>query len=313
MSLRINILFFAALFALFSCEKHSEAICGEYETTSVAISLTGVNSTRSVSQAENVDRVYYEVWDESFTRRLIPADNKVVNYAPVEGCTANVQLQLLKDQKFNLIFWAQNSNCKVYSWSNLKNIAVDYAGFTSNVKDVYDAFYAVENIVSNGQPKEVKLYRPFAQLNFGTSTMETSVGPFTIESNSVIVSQVATSFNTLEGKANADSYVSNVAFNALQGGLVQQESENWKDLKIDGISYYWVAMNYLFVPSGDQATVKVDAVFNTSEGTVTHSISNVPLKRNYKTNIVGDLFTKGAELTIKVVPDFNRPDLKPEN
>jgi hypothetical protein len=94
---------------------------------------------------------------------------------------------------------------------------------------------------------------------------------------------------------------------------VQQESENWKDLKIDGISYYWVAMNYLFVPSGDQATVKVDAVFNTSEGTVTHSISNVPLKRNYKTNIVGDLFTKGAELTIKVVPDFNRPDLKPEN
>lgn len=313
MSLKLNIVFFAALLALLSCEKQEEIVNAEYAAVEVAVSLADGNQTRSVSQAENVDRVYYEVWDESFTRRLFPIENLQGNYAQVSNCTANVKLQLLKDQKFNLIFWAQNSGCKVYSWTDLKNISVDYKGFTSNNKDVYDAFYAVESIVSNGLPKEVKLYRPFAQLNFGTSTMETSVGPFTIESNSVTVSEVATSFNTLSGKANSDSYAAKVAFTALQGGLVQEESENRKDLTIDGNSYYWVAMNYLFVPSAAQATVTVDAVFNTSDGTVSHTISNVPLKRNYKTNIVGDLFTKGAELTIKVVPDFYKPDLEPEN
>lgn len=296
---------FALLFG--SCQK--EQVPGAVGSASFVLNI-GDGQTKTVSQGENVDRVYYEVWDDSFTRRLFPTDAQEENFVPVSNNVAYLNLKLLKDQTFNVIFWAQNSACTVYSWTDLKNISVNYAGFTSNNKDVYDAFYAVTKVVSDGENKSVSLYRPFAQLNFGTETMKTSLGEFTIGSNTVSVSKVAKSFNTVSGTANADSYINDVSFVASQGGLVQQESESKMDLEVGTDSYFWVGMNYMFVASADQATVTVNAEFVTSGGTITHTIDNVPLKKNYKTNIVGDLFTNDAKIKVIVVPDFLKPDLK---
>jgi hypothetical protein len=44
------------------------------------------------------------------------------------------------------------------------------------------------------------------------------------------------------------------------------------------------------------------------EAPVQHSIANVPLKKNYRTNIVGELFIAGADLTVVVDPAFQKPD-----
>jgi hypothetical protein len=55
--------------------------------------------------------------------------------------------------------------------------------------------------------------------------------------------------------------------------------------------------------------VEVEAVFNVGmDAPVKQNIGNVPLKKNYRTNIVGDLFTANARLTIVVDPDFDQPD-----
>ena len=291
-----------------SCQKEQGGNSEGEVSTSFVLHL-GENGTKSVSQANLVDRVYYEVWDDSFQMRLFPTEENQENFVPVEGSVAQVDIKLLKDQTFNIIFWAQNSGCNVYSWSDLKNVSVDYAGFTSNNKDIYDAFYAVEQVYSNGKDKTVYLHRPFAQLNFGTDNMDTSLGEIAILSNSVEVSEVATSFNTLLGRSNADSYISNVVFSAPQGGLVQQEREDKKDLSAGNANYYWVAMNYLLIPSTTDASVVVNAQFTTQFGTVSHSINNVPLKKNHMTNIVGDLFTNDASIKVVVVPVFLKPDL----
>ena len=39
-----------------------------------------------------------------------------------------------------------------------------------------------------------------------------------------------------------------------------------------------------------------------------HSIGSVPVQKNFRTNIVGDIFTNTSEFTITVVPDFLTPD-----
>jgi hypothetical protein len=181
--------------------------------------------------------------------------------------------------------------------------------FTENNKDCYDAFYCVAEVKSDGEDKIVHLYRPFAQVNFGTNTLETAFGEFTIDSNTMKISQLATAFDTVNGHAYANSYQSNVSITASQGGLVQQETDDRKDLVIGDTGYYWVAMNYILVPSQDMATVKVDLTFNTSGGTLSHSIENVPIKKNYRTNIVGDLFTSSTHLQIVVDPNFKKPDI----
>lgn len=94
-------------------------------------------------------------------------------------------------------------------------------------------------------------------------------------------------------------------FVASEGGLVQQEKADRKDLEIGDDCYYWVAMNYLLVPSSQEATVTVDAEFVTSGGKVSHSIDNVPVRKNYRTNIIGELFTAQGKFKVNVNPIFN--------
>ena len=260
--------------------------------------------TKAVSGGKLVDVVYYEVWSDDFQTLLFGSS------AAVHNGVAEMDIALVKDQVYKMVFWAQCESVESpYSWSDLKRVNVDYSKFTQNNKDCYDAFYSVETITADGKDKTVCLYRPFAQMNFGTTTLTTAFGEFTINSNAVTVSQLATAFNTEKGYAYADSYVSDVTIDADAGGLVQQESSDRRDLEIGKDAYYWVAMNYLLVPAQDKATVKVDVSFDTSGGSLSHSIENVPIQKNYRTNIVGDLFTSSAHLKIVVMPDFEKPDL----
>lgn len=258
--------------------------------------------TKAVSQAALVDIVYYDVWTEDFETLLFSGSG------PVEDCRAELEVALVMDQTFQFIFWAQNENADgPYSWTDLKKVNVDYSKFTVNNKDCYDAFYAVAEIVADGEDKVVRLYRPFAQLNFGASTMNADFGDFTITSNSVTVSKYASAFDTVGGKA-VDYVNAPVTFTAATGGLVQAETQDSKDLQVGDGTYYWVAMNYLLVPSDQSTTVNVEASFTTKVGTVKHKIPNVPLNKNYRTNIVGDLFTSTAKLNIVVEESFKTPD-----
>lgn len=77
---------------------------------------------------------------------------------------------------------------------------------------------------------------------------------------------------------------------------------------MNGKSYTWLTMDYVLMMD-DHDVVDVEAVFNVGmDAPVKRAIGNVPLKKNYRTNIVGDIFTADARLTIVVDPDFDQPD-----
>lgn len=291
------------LFAFVACQKEeAKDSHGEDCVARLTVQVPEDVLTKAVSQAALVDIVYYDVWTEDFETLLFSGSGVV------EDCRAELEVALVMDQTFQFIFWAQNENADgPYSWTNLKKVNVDYSKFTVNNKDCYDAFYAVAEIVADGEDKVVRLYRPFAQLNFGASTMNADFGDFTITSNSVTVSKYASAFDTVGGKA-VDYVNAPVTFTAATGGLVQAETQDSKDLQVGDGTYYWVAMNYLLVPSDQSTTVNVEASFTTKVGTVKHKIPNVPLNKNYRTNIVGDLFTSTAQLNIVVEESFKTPD-----
>lgn len=282
---------------------------GEECVTSFTVQLPQAGQTKTVSEAENVDVVYYEIWDKDFANILGNG------YESIYNGRLEKEFVLVKNQTYNFIFWAQKKSVKdgfqsPYSWENLKNVNVNYDLFTENNKDCYDAFYAVaENVVVDGTTKYVYLTRPFAQLNFGASRMDTSMGSFTIDSNTVTVKQVATVFDTRAGMASStNSKLVDVTFVAEDGGLVQDERTDHKDLMVGTTNYYWVSMNYLLVPAEKEANVLVDATFETSLGTVAHSINSVPVQKNYRTNIVGDIFTNDSKFIIEIVPGFKDSD-----
>ena len=294
----------ACLGLVLSCQKEGWGTRKSVQAVfSVQVPVESV--TRAVSQGEKADVVFYEVWDEDFSERLYPHSGKEDNSAEVRGGVAEIVMDLVKDQTFNLIFWAQNEDCGAYSWQNLKNVDVDYAKFTSDQKDVYDAFYAVvAGFRPDGSSKTVYLYRPFAQINFCASKMTTTMGELSLQGNIVKVSQVARTFSTISG--TGINPINDVTF-TTEAGYVED-----RIIEVDGNDFTWVSMNYLLVPTlsydKPSATVNLTADFETELGTVRQSVVNVPIQTNHRTNIVGDLFTAGTTLKIVVDPDFNKPD-----
>lgn len=301
-----KILFFAsaALATLFAGSCQSEEAFNAQEEVAVTLSVEvpqGVQ-TKAMSLAENTDVVYYEIWNSDWSKKLYPPASAAPTYVAVENGQATLSITLVSSQTYNFIFWAQNKDCGAYDVTDLKSVKVDYSVIAAyGNQDKYDAFYAVEKIAVTGPIDEtITLYRPFAQLNFGADTMQTILGDVTVGATSVTVSRLATTFNTISGYG--ENEVADVTFTA--NGL----ATDTESLVVAGAPYTWVCMNYMLMMD-DHDAVEVDAVFNLGmDEPVKHNVGNVPLKKNYRTNIVGDLFTTDAKLTIVIDPDFLQPD-----
>ena len=91
-----------------------------------------------------------------------------------------------------------------------------------------------------GESQEVVLRRPFAQLNLGTSaqSLDTDVSASNIKllTSRVIVTGVASSFNTVEGKG-----VAPVTYTYITGDA----AVNTDKLNVDGTDYHYISMDYL--------------------------------------------------------------------
>lgn len=291
----------AGLFAAASCQKES-AKTGEAVVT-LSVEVPASLETKAIAKAENADIVYYEVWNADWSKQLFPVDNAALASEKVENKTATVELTLVADQTYNFIFWAQNEACGAYDVNELKKVKVNYDVISANGnKDVYDAYYAVKALTVTGPINEtITLYRPFAQLNFGASKMESDLGAIKIGTTAVTVDGLATVFNTIAGVGETPA-AAPVTF--VAEGLASTAEK----LVTNNSEYTWVTMDYMLMMD-EQTTVDITADFVVKEiGTVNHSISSVPLQRNYRTNIVGDLFTTDAKLQIVIDPAFEEPD-----
>lgn len=291
----------AGLFAAASCQKES-AKAGDAVVT-LSVEVPASLETKAIAKAENADIVYYEVWNADWSKQLYPVNNDALASEPVVDKKATVELTLVADQTYNFIFWAQNEACGAYDVNELKKVKVNYDVISANGnKDVYDAYYAVKALTVTGPINEtIKLYRPFAQLNFGASKMESSFGNIELGATSVTVNSLATVFNTIAGVGETPA-AAPVTF--VAEGLASTAEK----LVTNNSEYTWVTMDYMLMMD-EKTTVDITADFVVKEiGTVNHSISSVPLQRNYRTNIVGDLFTTDAKLQIVIDPAFEEPD-----
>ena len=296
-----------------ACQKNEtpEAAVAEEVDVTLSVAIPGTLSTKAVeteavSAGAETDIVYYEIWDAAKTKKLYPKAGEGLKSEVVENNTAEITVSLVTDQTYTFIFWAQNANCGAYDVTDLTSVEIDYDVIKKKGNDdVFDAFYTVKQIEikksANYDP--VILRRPFSQLNFGASVMSTDLGPIVVDSTYVTVSQLSKVFKTFEGVGDVNSVVEDVKF-AAKGLVSATEGENAQILKTNGKEYTWLSMDYMLMTEAS-ATVDVNAMFRVyGIGDVKHEIPGVSIKKNYRTNIVGDLFTTDAKLTIIIDPDF---------
>ena len=299
-----------------ACQKNEvPAVPAEEVDVILSVAIPGTLSTRAietetVSTGAEVDIVYYEIWDAEKTKKLYPKAGEEIKSQVVENNTATINVSLIANQKYTFIFWAQNAGCGAYGVSDLTSVTIDYDVIAEKGNDdVFDAFYTVKQIEikKSATYEPVILRRPFSQLNFGASVMSTDLGPIVVDSTYVTVSELSTVFKTFDGVGDVESVDSDVKF-AARGLVSATEGEKAQILSTNGQDYTWLTMDYMLM-TGKSATVDINAMFRVDGiGDVFHDIPQVSIKKNYRTNIVGDLFTADAELTLIIDHNFVMKD-----
>ncbi len=279
-------------------------------TVSLSVSVPEVE-TKAIADGTNVDILYYEVYNSDMSKKLVTGTT-----GRESEKTFKLDLTLVQDQTYNFLFWAQvdkdaegNQN-NYYDVSDLTAVTINYdkangCKFVGNVED-RAAFYAAETftIGKNTLKETIYLVRPFAQLNFGTTTFESSMDQnVTVDGSVITVTNASTKFDVASKVGSAaDEDIVTIEFTA------EGRPTDPATLTLDDDSEYeYLSMNYFFV-AGKEATSTVSAVFKTSVGDVKHNISSVPIAQNYRTNIVGDLLFNKTDFVIKVDDRFAKPD-----
>lgn len=285
----------AGLFLAASCQRENlEPVGGN--TVTYTVQVPGALSTKAIgTDVSKVTELIYEVY------RIDENDVETRLYQKTTSLTdgsATVELELVNNQDFRVLFWAQVPENGVYTTTSLKNVTLA-TGLNANAEN-YAAFAGQDEITSdeNLAGRTVTLVRPVAQLNIATSAESLVIGEggidpttVTFKETAVTVEGLSTVYNVAEGAAGADE----ATFTYAAKPVVLSETT----LEVNGVDYSYVAMNYVGFaqPSGDN--VKVTYTIETNEvGTITNTISNVPVKANHRTNIIGNLITSTSDYTV---------------
>lgn len=285
-----------------ACSSEDDIITtGDEMSVTFTATLDQYIDSRAISDGSMVDKLIFIAYDQDGNEIAGLRQENV----PVSGGRATVNTRVVKGHRYTFAFWAQNSNCTAYSFtSDHKSLNVDYSGYAND--ESRDAFYAVNTDfatepVTEPFEKEVVLHRPFAQLNFGTTTedLETAnaYAPAT-GSRIVINGGVCSTLNLLDGRA------SNPVKVETEAGPFPSEK-----LTVEDEQYEYLSMNYLLVGNerSEITGITMTTVMNRlgKDASYPLEIESLPVQRNFRTNIVGRLITKDVQFDVVIDHSFN--------
>ena len=302
------LLFASALAGLFlagSCQKESLEPVQQGNTVTYTVTVPDALATKGIGDnVANVNTLHYEVYRTAVAETVTFTDADRLLYhktATVTNGTAKIELELVNDQNFTVLFWAQvGETNEAYDVTDLTNVTLK-SPIKANQVD-YAAFSGVDFIKGTDAltDKTIELTRPVAQINLGTTeasltAFDTRVG---LDGSSMTVSGLSNTFNVAKQIPGA----------ALTSTTVYDEKTVPSDpLKVNTTNYVYVGMNYVgFAPEvGTPVIVSYD--INTTEGHIQNTIENVPVKPNYRTNIIGNLITSKTAYTVELDETWGEP------
>ena len=279
--------------------------------TTFSVQLPDAMGTKAeIGSANTVNQLFVSVYAKDFVGD--PLASAVVEKDQGDG-TFTVSFNLIQDQTYDLIFWAQTTNAYV---DKLQSEDATYDLRTIKIEDRFysnengAAFYACQTVTIDGKSKDVTLRRPFAQLNIGTTveSLKTDAdSDIILEGANIEVRNVASSFNTVTGfgEGTATIYGETDLFVKVAGEDIQvNNNQKYAELEVGGKSYVYVTMDYLPIISSKEVPkdlVEIKLLIDTDQPTaIEHTFSSVPVQRNYRTNIVGNLISSTTEFNVVV-------------
>lgn len=321
---------------------------GDYATVTVTVQAPGQLITKAVGEGQDAENLVFAVFDEEGNEleALRQGDwrkgQPELIFDNSAKPTVVVKTTLVRGKQYTFVCWAQNKEADCYDFTNMKEITVDYANTVAQ-NEKRDAFYAavLSDIVVDNFKQEITLKRPFAQINVGTADIQAAeLAGLEVQNlySTMTVQNVANKLHTFvgakAGDKDGDGMVSGsetvtfalapaVSKSTFDGSSAAADHE-WLTINAEGYQnkvYGWLSMNYFLVNDGDLQgngsvdgtdQVTTDVTFKVYEGDAlelcSYDVVNVPVQRNYRSHIIGNVLTAQGTLTVIIEPAFLNPD-----
>lgn len=269
-----------------------------------SMSVEGETATRAISDGTGANQLMYAIFDEEGTL-VIGKDVKdnVTGLTSANGYSFYVSLA--KGKTYKATFWAQNSSCKAYTVSDDMKVTVDYAGLNND--EARDAFFVTSEpfTVDASTTVSVVLKRPFAQVNVGAF-------PWDLEYAEESGMNVVLSGATVKGVANTidlfdGSVEGEVEVNYSLAAIPQEDLTVDVDDNGEKEVYEYLSMSYILA-GPESTTHEMAFTFADTDGVdpfvFDSGLGSVPIRRNWRTNIVGQILSSDISFNIKIDPVY---------
>ena len=277
------------LLTMTACQKEEplSPIGAEPQTITVTIPQNGMQTKTSAAdfgKGEKIDRCILEIYRNG----ELYGDRQTTT---VTAGKATFNLRLVASQTYDFVFWAdcsEGGDDKYYDTSDgLRNITRIAGTYTGN-NDEFDAFFGAERgkKVTGNFSLETTLKRPFGQLNVRTNDLnlipDAALKPTDVK---VTFSALPTSFDAMT--STVGSGTEEVSYTAP---VINDQGE--------------LSIDYIWAPTDEAnlADFKMEYLNNGTSITENDLFKNIPIRRNYKTNVSGNLLTKQGEINVTIDP-----------
>ena len=305
--LSLLISFVAALALAAGCNKSEPSKLDEGISATFNVTLPGEIATKAISDGTGANELLFQVFDAE-GRHLQALDQTVA----VSGKKATVTTNLVRGVSYNFVFWAQKRGQYSITEKNGRQVMEISANKLPSMmnSDAWDAFYATKSVAAQEADfsADVTLYRPFAQLNVGASAEDIAVA----QANKVdLGSNLKTAF-TIGGVKNVLDLVSGEVSGSEKVTYTAAVAPSDNISTKDGKTYRRIAMVYVLAAPQSATSAVTLNVQSKQNGSVdlafAREVPNVPLRRNHRTNIVGEIFSLNGTFNVLVDERFDQPD-----
>ncbi len=291
----------AILLSLVACtnELDSKLSVGEEVSVSFTANLLNDAQTRAFTDGSLAGKLSYAVFvSGQNTSVLSGVNNDASTITANSDGTWNINISLVKGLSYDIVFWAQNEEAPYTFVAESGIVEANYGDVLAN-DDRMDAFYhtELEFLVEGPTNKVIELRRAVAQINVGASDYDAAKdrGVTEYNSSSMTIKSVCPNFDLLSGKA---------------AGTPQEVTFKHNDLEsidgtfnVNGTDYQYLTRNYIFADGNIELSFEVK--YNGSTATLSYDkIANVPVKKNFRTNIYGDLILNPQTLSVSIGANF---------
>lgn len=283
-------------------DQTSDLKAGAESTVTITAQLPGDMGTRAFADGKKATELHYAVYEKGTTtplevcKKADGTKGQPEGTATMTGLKTTISLQLTTGKEYDFVFWADAPGDNVYTFnSENQTVTVNYANAENNT-DNLDAFFGQKKAlkVSGNMSISQELRRPFAQINIGTDDFDAAAAAgYTVSESTIGVATYKT-LNLLSGEVSDP-----VTATFVKKPIPTEDSK----FSVNSKDYKYLSMSYVLVPK-DKETVDIAFDYTLTNRTFT----NVPVQRNYRTNIYGSLLTNTADFKVEIVPRFNDPD-----